>query len=156
MMGFRELLRSKGGQYVAAALVLIGVAAAGYSVWSNLGESNAAAMSRGRTFVDAETGRGFRHELTAGEPIPVVAPSGKKTGYPAELCYWTKEGTPKQEPTPVLLNHWVGKQGPTFCPECGRLVVGHNPPAEPGAKAPPTKEEYEARGGGGGGGGERD
>jgi len=77
--------------------------------------------------------------------MPVLAPSGKNTGYEAELCYWTKDGKPKETPTPVLLNIYKGIKGPTFCPDCGRLVVGHNPPAMEGAKPPPTKDEYTPR-----------
>lgn len=98
---------------------------------------------RTRIFVDATTGLGFRHELELGETIPVEAPSGGKTGYPAELCYWTKDGQPKSDPTPVLLNSYIGKPGPTFCPDCGRLVVPRNPMAMPGMRPPPTREEWE-------------
>ena len=58
---------------------------------------------------------------------------------------WTKDGKIKQDPTPVLLNEYAGKPGPTFCPDCGRRVVAHNPPPVIGAKPPPTKEEYAKR-----------
>jgi hypothetical protein len=42
----------------------------------------------------------------------------------------------------VLINQWKNSTEPTFCPDCGRLVVGHNPPAVAGSTPPPTKEEY--------------
>ena len=79
--------------------------------------------------------KAFRYEIKIGDSVPVKAPSGEKSGYPAELCYWTKDGQPKEDPTPVLLNQYVGKSGPTFCPDCGRLVVNHNPVAVAGHQA---------------------
>lgn len=95
-------------------------------------------------FICSQTGKAFRHELTAGEAIPIYSPySGSNTGYPAELCYWNADGTIKSTPTPVLLNSWIGKPGPTFCPDCGRLVVARNPYPSPNSKPPPTREEYE-------------
>lgn len=103
------------------------------------------AAERDRIFVDATTGKGFYHELEKGESIPVKAPSGDMSGYPAELCYWTKDGQIKSDPTPVLLNSWIGKPGPTFCPDCGRLVVPNNPRPRPGDRPPPTREQYEQR-----------
>jgi len=87
----------------------------------------------------------FKHTLAPGEGIPVMAPSGNRTGYPAEACYWTKDGKPKSEPTYVLLNVWKGSKDPTFCPDCGRLVVPLNPIADPSRRPPPTKAEYAAR-----------
>jgi len=44
----------------------------------------------------------------------------------------------------VLLNEATGKPGPTFCPDCGRFVVPHNPSPQMSPKPPPTKQEYEA------------
>jgi hypothetical protein len=99
-----------------------------------------------RWFVDAETKQPFRQKLEMGMQVPVKSPFTKKAvGYPAELCYWTKDGKPRKDPTPVLLNADIGVDGPTFCPDCGRLVVGHNPAPEPAGKAPPTQAEYEQR-----------
>lgn len=99
-----------------------------------------------RWFVDAETRQPFQQKLEMGMQVPVKSPFTKKTvGFPAELCYWTKDGKPRKEPTPVLMNMDIGVEGPTFCPDCGRLVVGRNPAPEPTSKAPPTKAEYEQR-----------
>lgn len=144
--GVREFLQTPAGTGVAigGTVVLLGVML--WVILGSLGGSEAAALSRDRTFVDADTATPFEHTLVVGETIPVAAPSGKKSGYPAELCYWTKEGTVKADPTAVLLNEYVGKDGPTFCPDCGRLVVGHNPKPEPGATSPPpTEAEMNAR-----------
>ncbi|HWP41385.1 MAG TPA: hypothetical protein VNL70_10705 [Tepidisphaeraceae bacterium] len=119
-----------------------------WMLWRKTSSSEAARLANQRIFVCAQTGKAFSVELRQGLSIPVKSPyTGQPTGYPAELCYWTKDGKPKDEPTAVLMNRWVGKSGPTFCPDCGRLVVGHNPPASPDRKPPPTRQEYESGGG---------
>jgi hypothetical protein len=153
--GLREFFESPKGKGVVVVLGLVLIGAIFWLLRDNLSGSEAASISRDRMFMDAATGKPFEHTLQAGDKIPLLAPSGKNTGYPAELCYWTKDGKPKSDPTPVLLNSYVGKPGATFCPDCGRLVVAHNPGAAEGAKPPPTQAEYEQRraprGGTGGG-----
>ena len=144
MNGIRELLESKAGKAVGVALAVVAV---GLMVWilvGQFGASTATAYSRDRTYIDATTGESFEHTLQAGDKNPIDAPSGGKTGYPAEWCYWTADGKMKQEPTAVLLETYKGNAGPTFCPDCGRLVVIHNPGAMPGLEPPPTKAEFEA------------
>jgi hypothetical protein len=74
-----------------------------------------------------------------------MAPSGKKVGYPAELCYWTADGKLRSEPVPVLLNEYRGQKGPTFCPDCGRLVRPQQSQPYPNAKPPPLKKDYDPR-----------
>ncbi len=145
--GVREFLQTPAGTGVAIGATVVLVAVMVWVVIGSLGGSTAAALSRDRTFVDADTGKPFEHTLTVGETLPVAVPAtGKKSGYPAELCYWTADGKVKQDPTPVLLNEYVGKEGPTFCPDCGRLVVGHNPKPEAGdTKPPPTEAQMTAR-----------
>jgi hypothetical protein len=137
-----NVLEKPAGKTAAVVLLIVAVAAAGYAIKSSF-VSSTVTDERTRIFVDATTGQGFRHELQLGETIPVEAPSGNKTGYPAELCYWTKDGKVKSDPTPVLLNSYIGKPGPTFCPDCGRLVVPRNPVAQPGMRPPPTREQWE-------------
>lgn len=102
-------------------------------------------LSRTRAFVCSETGKGFDYVVDEKTTIPVKSPySGKNTGYPAEKCYLDKDGKIKNTPNYVLLNETLGKPGPTFCPECGRMVVQHNPiPDE--TRLPPTREEYQQR-----------
>ncbi|MCC6676372.1 MAG: hypothetical protein IT436_04445 [Phycisphaerales bacterium] len=96
-------------------------------------------MSKRRTLVDSETGTVFaNHPVSLQETVPFTNPkTGKRTLFPAEACYWTKDGGAKLTPTYVLLNEAVGKPGPTLCPDCGRKVVFHNPlpPAEDMLKA---------------------
>jgi hypothetical protein len=142
----KKIGESKIGQ-AAAVIVIIAVGIFAYNqVRSLFGQSDAAAHANDRIFVCSETGKSFHVTLNASTQVPARSPySGKNTGYPAELCYWTADGHVKSDPTPVLLNVYIGKSGPTFCPDCGRLVVGHNPRAQPGMNPPPTKAEYEAR-----------
>jgi hypothetical protein len=145
MSGAREFLDKPAGKAAGITLVLIGVGMVVYVITSFVRGDPDLADSRAPWFVDSETGKPFHHQLVVGDTFPVLAPSGKNTGYPAELCYWTKDGTPKTDPTPVLLNSAVGKPGPTFCPDCGRLVVSHNPAPTTGGRPPPTEAEYKAR-----------
>jgi hypothetical protein len=143
MAQFRALLEKPWGKWAGVSFALIAVCIAAYFIKTSLFPS-AIAQERTRNFIDAQTMKPFTHELEKGETIPVDAPSGK-TGYPAELCYWNKDGSTKSDPTYVILNIYLGKPGPTFCPDCGRLVIGHNPMPQPGDRPPPTQEEYEQR-----------
>jgi hypothetical protein len=144
MNGLREFLKTTGGQILGSVVALAAIVLMIWMIRGYFGPSDAAKLSLDRIFVDAANGKPFEHVISPGEKFPVKAPSGGNTGYPAELCYWTKDGKIKSEPTPVLINQWVGKPGPTFCPDCGRLVIGHNPYPAPGAKPPPTQAEYRA------------
>src|SRR6185369_5506797 len=95
----RQFLAGSNGLIVAAAIGMIALLAIIWSVKSNFGESEGAALSRERIYIDAKTLKSFKHDLKIGESIPVDAPSGGKTGFPAELCYWTKDGKTKEKPT---------------------------------------------------------
>ncbi len=138
----REYFATNAGRQIAIAAGVLGLLIVIWAVKRTFGETEAAAISADRMFIDAATGKPFEHVLKVGDRIPVKAPSGGNTGYQAELCYWTKDGKVKKNPTPVLMNGALGKPDPTFCPDCDRLVVGHNPMAEEGKRPPPTKEEY--------------
>ena len=144
MNGLREFFNSKAGKITGSVLGLFALALFIFMLKNYMGAGEAARLSSDRMFVDSATGKAFEHRIKPGDVIPVKAPSGGNTGYPAEACYWTADGKIKQDPTPVLLNSRVGKPGPTFCPECGRLVVMHDPTPVAG-KPPPTKAEYEKR-----------
>jgi hypothetical protein len=134
---------------VLSMLAVTAIAALLAGVRVLTGHSRAGEESRNRWFVCAESRRPFRALIEIGTSVPVKSPySHKATGYPAELCFWTREGTIKLEPTPVLLNRILdpNDKSPTFCPDCGRLVTAHNPPPEEG-HPPPTREEWLTRGG---------
>lgn len=122
---------------VVASLGILGFVVARHTVLAPVSAANA---SRLWPAVDAETGEAFPDfKVGDGEMYPWVNPkTGKKTVYPAESCYWTKDGKAKLEPTLVILNSLLGKKNqPTICPDCGRTVTAHNP-------MPPTQLLVEA------------
>jgi len=144
MAGLREFFESSVGKIAALVFGLLALIVAAVAIWRSLGPSEAALLSTDRVYIDIENGKTFNHTLKAGDLSRVKSPySGKDTGVEAERCYWTKDGKPKKDPTYVLLNQAAGKPGPTFCPDCGRLVVPLNPPANSMGPPPPTREEYE-------------
>lgn len=127
-------------------LIAASVAALGLLIWWTLYAPSAGASSANeRVYICAETGQPFDHRLVIGEMTPVYSPhSDRNTGYPSEPCYWTADGSTKDKPTYVLLNSYIGSSEPTFCPDCGRLVVPLNP-APAGGRPPPLRYEYEPR-----------
>ncbi len=147
-MEFIERLRGWAGErektiIIVVSMLLIAGAAVWIAHWWKQGDLPPSAFAR--TYICTETGKTFQHQDKQGEIYPILSPySGKNTGVPAEPCFWTADGGAKKEPTWVLLNSLAGKPEPTFCPDCGRLVVGHNPRPRPGAKPPPKREEYDA------------
>lgn len=143
MASVREFLQTSAGKGMAVAVIILGIAAAGWSIWSNVGQPTAVKAANTVVFLDIETGKTFDVELTPDMAYPAKSPySGHMTGYMAEACGWTKDGHVRKEPFYVVLNSELGKPGPTFCPDCGRLVVAHNPPAVEGHRPPPTQTEY--------------
>jgi hypothetical protein len=145
MAGTRDFLASTPGKLLTFALAGVAILVAAFLVWRSFGPSAEVVDANTRYFVDVKTGKSFRRELKAGMRVPIDAPSGEKTGYLAELCYWNTDGSQRTEPFAVVLNSAVGKPEPTFCPDCGRLVVGHNPAPTEGRKPPPKKDEYTPR-----------
>ncbi len=116
---------------VSVALAVGSVALLGFVVLRHtvFAEPSLEKLSRIRAAVDSATGEAFPSvEVEDGTAWPWVNPkTGQRTLYPAEFCHWTKDGKAKFEPTYVLLNEIVGKPGKTICPDCGRVVVAHNP-----------------------------
>jgi hypothetical protein len=122
---------SGGLGLVVAVVLFAGAAFLLYrSFWKGVHE---AAEPVEATFMCIETGKTFRHAMELEEKWPVVSPfTNRLTGYPTEQCYWTKDGKRKKMPTYVVLNEHLNKPGDTICPDCGRIVVGHNPLPPPG------------------------
>jgi len=131
---FRRFLDTGTGKGVAIAVVLIGVVAAGWSL-RGVTTSEGEELASKRVYINAKTNEVLYLTFDLKTKVPMDA-------YPAEACYWTKDGKPKKEPTYVLLNTYKGSSDPTFCPDCERLVVGHNPAPGPNVQVPPTKAEY--------------
>lgn len=144
----QKLRHGPGGVVMAAVLVVLAGACFYYFVISGEGQSSIAADAGHRVFIDTD-GKLFDHDFVIGEfPANITNPATGKHGFPAEWCWWTKDGKIRSEPYPVMLNEHVGKPGPTYCPDCGRLVVLHNPsPKAPGASQapPPTAADRAAR-----------
>ena len=145
MQGIRGFLQTNAGKSIAIAAVMAAISLLFVVARRNFGPTEAAAFSQNRWFVCSETGKPFQLEVQSGMTFPVRSPhTGRNTGHLAELCYWTADGQIKQQPTPVLLNASVNQPGPTFCPDCGRLVVARNPPPTLG-HPPPTRAQYESK-----------
>ncbi len=144
MQWIRDRLESGPGKAVGVAVSLLLLIVAGFMVTAYI-RGDTAAVARESVFICTETGKAFAHTNKNGEVSPIYSPfSGKPTGIRAEACYWTASGAPKSSATWVLLNEFIKKPGPTFCPDCGRRVLGHNPVPGSGVRPPPTKKEYDA------------
>src|SRR5689334_9118435 len=98
--GLREHLQGTGAKVAAVVVVVAALVGAALAARNFFGPSPEQRYARDRIYIDAETMKPFEYTLKKGDMFPVMAPSGKKTGYPAELCYWTADGKPKKDPTP--------------------------------------------------------
>ena len=142
---WREKLRQSGPAGIGGviAVVLIAVAAVVWLSRGTFGPSAAARLNSQRMYICSETGKTFLYTASPVGKYPVRSPhSGKDTGFPAQHCYWTADGKLKAEPTYVLMNVYKKQKGPTFCPDCSRVVPSDNPVVAEGTPPPPTKEEY--------------
>jgi hypothetical protein len=112
---------------LGTAVLILGIFAV-VKVAGFFGGEEHVARANMRTLMDAQTKDLFHFELTEDwGPYPHKNPkTGTETLYPIELCF-NRTCAKKKEGTPVILNTWLGKPEPTFCPECGSLVRFHNP-----------------------------
>lgn len=109
-----------------ALVVFIALAVSYTAYW--LSRPGLAEQGNARNFLCVESNKPFEHVLEAGEIEPITSPfTGRKTGWMAEACYWTRDGKAKKTPTLVVERRRMGLEGETICPDCGRRVVGHNP-----------------------------
>jgi hypothetical protein len=112
----------------STAVALIAVALVGVAIWIGwraTADPVAEAAAR-RTLMDAETGELV--EIRVDERFsgfPVVNPgTGRSTLYPTETC--RSEVCAARGGTPVILNSYLGKEGPTHCPVCRAEARFHN------------------------------
>lgn len=110
------------------AIVLVSYAAC--TIWGtfedDIGEANT------RTLKDAETGELVKVPVNEDYgPFPMLnKKTGKKSLYPTEICFANQ--CEKAGGTYVIMNDLLGKEGPTYCPNCGALVKYFNPgPRQP-------------------------
>jgi len=110
----------------AVVIVAAGVFAA-LKLFGQAGDPGDA--SRRRVAIDSITGEVFEnHRIRDEDSQPWKHPrTGERTLYAAERCFWMRDGGVKAEPSYVLLNGYAGKEGPTLCPDCGRVVTARNP-----------------------------
>lgn len=121
---------------IAAAVVLFIIA--GGFVAKNLLQGSPADYANDRGFKCSECGYDYAYVVKSGDIEPLECPKcNKRSAYQAEMCYWTKgpdgQYVAKTAPTLVLLKGRIDPTStePTYCPDCGHEVVGHNPkPAE--------------------------
>lgn len=111
------------------AVVALVAAAAVVALTVDFGAQSPGESSRRRTMIDSQTGELFEEfYVRDGTRPPWKNPStGTETLYPADACYWNRDGTAKLTPTWVFVKERAGIDEDTFCPDCGRLVVPHNP-----------------------------
>ena len=84
-------IREKLGLPGAIVICVIAVGLVAYTAFGR--KEPAEATSQERVFICAETMKTFPYKLKVGEKAPVMSPYSKeKTGYPAERCYWTRDG----------------------------------------------------------------
>jgi len=116
---------------IVAAIAVVSLLSLGYVVWTSVSAWRNSPELAARTMpvVDAETGKVYpEYRADRGASFPFKSPeTGKNTLYPAEACYWTKDGKAKFPPNYVILNERLGKPGQTRCPECGKTVKLYNP-----------------------------
>jgi len=111
---------------VLAVVVAVLVVAGAYRLWSATGNPAAVAANT-RTLMDSETRELVQvHVDEQLGAFPLVNPkTGRRTLYPTEVCYASTCAA--QGGTHVILNVYLGKEGPTYCPACGAVVRFHNP-----------------------------
>ena len=78
--------------------------------------------------IDAKSGAIIERFKPPATGLPWKNPdTGELTLYPAEMCWYQKDGKVKSKATYVLVRKLLGESGETTCPDCGRRVVLRNP-----------------------------
>lgn len=115
---------------VAVAVFL----AAGGVAWYTLGGDDQFETANLRGFMCNECKEAYEYIPKEGDIEPLKCPNcGAMAGYQAEACFWTRgpdgEYKAKLTPTYVILLQRLdpNSEEETICPDCGKVVVGHNP-----------------------------
>jgi len=116
-------LRTTGGRIIGGALAAAAIGAALFQ-FVGVMQADDAQWPRVRV-MDPETGHLRWQRVGTGE-FPYRNPkTGERSMYPVEYCFENQCGP--DGGTPVVLNDYLDKEGPTICPTCGAEVVAHNP-----------------------------
>ncbi|MCB9858414.1 MAG: zinc ribbon domain-containing protein [Phycisphaerales bacterium] len=115
---------------VAVVLFIVAGALAARSLL----QDSPADYANDRGFKCSECGHDYAYVIRSGDFEPLECPKcHQRSAYQAEMCFWTKgpdgQYVAKTEPTLVLLKSRIDPTSdePTYCPDCGHEVVGHNP-----------------------------
>ncbi len=115
----------------AAFAVVCLLAAVGFGVYQFTGGGpDLGSNSLYREVVDSKTNEAFTNfPIGENTSYPYTNPkTGERTLFPAERCYYTRDGKVKATPTLVFVKQYENENaGETMCPDCGRPVVRHNP-----------------------------
>jgi predicted RNA-binding Zn-ribbon protein involved in translation (DUF1610 family) len=129
---------SSKSQRIKIIVAVVALAVAGGIMYSTFSGKSAVSVAQERAYkcVEPNCGHIFEHTLQIGDMEPFACPKcGKSSGWKAEACYWAKDKDAsgnwkaKLEPTLVVVKKRVDPETSdrTYCPDCGREVVGHNP-----------------------------
>jgi hypothetical protein len=110
---------------VLVVVAVCGLAFAAWTGWRATADPVADAATT-RILMDAETGQLVPFRLDPQfSGFPAVNPkTGRATLYPTEVC--RSPTCAARGGTHVILNKYLGKEGPTHCPVCGAEVRFHN------------------------------
>ncbi len=112
-----------------AVVCLIAAAIFGY-IQLTSGGPDLASESLRREVIDSKTLEVIKDfRIPENSAFPYTNPkTGQRTLFPAERCYYTRDGKVKADPTLVFVKQYENETaGETTCPDCGRAVIRHNP-----------------------------
>lgn len=116
----------------------LSVAAVILAVQFLFGGKDASDFANTIVVIDADSGEVVKGFVPPEGKMAPWSEGSHKRLYPTERCFYTKDGKVKSEPTYVLVNELIGKEGPTKCPDCGRPVTLRN-------RSPKIEEIEQAR-----------